>query len=310
MSLVEEAKKFISPLRIDGLKGRVLRIPCPDKKTKQEILFIYGSHASLERGFGMAEDLSQYGNITVPDLPGFGGMESFYKIGKKPELDNFADYLALFIKQHYGNQKITLVGFSLGSAIVTRTLQKYPELTRQINLLISYAGLSHHNEFIFPDRRKKVYKALSLIGSNRLFAFFFRYVFLNRFVLRRTYSKTYLAKHKFKKMDVRTEKEMVELEIILWQINDVATWAKTANIMLNIDLVNTKIDLPIWRIVLDGDQYLDGHRVTENMKRIYAKVFVAKANIDSHAPTVVARAKDAESMLPDLVRNELIKKAK
>ena len=85
---------------------------------------LYGHHSSLERVYGLAEDMSQYGNVTIPDYPGFGGMDSFYKIGMKPTLDNLADYLATFVKLRYRGKKVTIVGMSLGFVIATRMLQR------------------------------------------------------------------------------------------------------------------------------------------------------------------------------------------
>lgn len=305
MKIGKDAKEYIAPLSIDGLNGRILRMPSSKKSRQREIVFVYGTHSSLERGFGMAEDLSQYGNITTPDLPGFGGMDSFRSIGKKPELDNYADYLATFIKTHFGDKKITLVGFSLGWAIVTRTLQRYPKLCSQINLLVSYGGFSHREEYLFSTSRMRTYRILSKACSNVVFAFFFRHLLLNSFVLRKTYARTYHAKAKFENLTPKKKKEMIEFEIILWQINDVATWAKTLNIILNIDLTDKKIDIPVWQVLLGGDQYFDGDKVTKNLNKIFSQVHTVRANTNSHAPTVVANAKEAAGMWPDEIRKEL-----
>jgi pimeloyl-ACP methyl ester carboxylesterase len=129
--MVKTAKdpaEYILPLYMNGLSGRMLRMPPPKDKSR-EILFIYGHHTSLERVFGVAELLNKYGSITIPDLPGFGGMQPFYKIGEKPTLDNMADYLASFVKLRYRNKRFTIAGHSLGFMIVTRMLKKYPEIT-------------------------------------------------------------------------------------------------------------------------------------------------------------------------------------
>lgn len=80
-SVNKEPADYILPLYMNGLSGRVIRLPAPPEK-KREILFIYGHHASLERIFGVAEYLNRYGAVTVPDLPGFGGMDSFTKLAK------------------------------------------------------------------------------------------------------------------------------------------------------------------------------------------------------------------------------------
>src|SRR3954470_17459407 len=130
---------YIVPLNINRLDGRMLRLPAKSARQakNREILFVYGLHSSLERWWGLTQVLSRYGNVTMPDLPGFGGMDSFYKIGKKPTLDNMADYLAAFIKLRYKNKKLIIAGMSFGFVIATRLLQRYPELTKKVALLVS-----------------------------------------------------------------------------------------------------------------------------------------------------------------------------
>src|ERR1039458_3592274 len=76
---------YIVPLNINGMDGRMLRLPAPKGKPA-ELLFVYGHHSSLERWWGLAQVMNRYGAVTMPDLPGFGGMDSFYKIGKKPSI--------------------------------------------------------------------------------------------------------------------------------------------------------------------------------------------------------------------------------
>ncbi len=61
---------YIAPLNMNGMQGRMLRMPAP-KSYKREILFIYGHHSSLERWFGFSQVLNRYGAVTMPDLPGF-----------------------------------------------------------------------------------------------------------------------------------------------------------------------------------------------------------------------------------------------
>ena len=108
--------EYIVPLEINGLTGRMLHMPA-EGKHKSEILFIYGQHSSLERWWGLIQYLHHYGAVTVPDLPGFGGMDSFYKIGQKPTIDNLADYLAAFMKMRYRHKKVVIVGLSFGFVV-------------------------------------------------------------------------------------------------------------------------------------------------------------------------------------------------
>ncbi len=165
----------IQPLNMNGLTGRMLYMPAPKNK-KRHILLIYGHHSSLERMYGVAEDLNQYGSITMPDLPGFGGMDAFYKAGLKPTLDNFADYLAAFIKLRFKDKKITIAGMSFGFVIATRMLQKYPKLTTKVDLMISVVGFCHHDDIIFTRPRFLFYRYTAAFFDHRLTAPFFHNV--------------------------------------------------------------------------------------------------------------------------------------
>src|SRR5690242_18466376 len=183
---------YIRPLDMNGLAGRMLVLPAPKNK-QTEILFVYGQHSSLERWWGLLRYANKYGAVTAPDLPGFGGMESFHKIGKKPTLDNYADYLAAFVKLKYRKKKVIILGMSLGFVIATRMLQRYPELRKNVTMLVSLAGMTHRDDFGFPARRYWFYRSIGMVFSGWLPATFFRYAFLNGWVLRKTYARTRLA---------------------------------------------------------------------------------------------------------------------
>lgn len=166
----KDPKDYIVPLLMNGLEGRMLHMPAPKGKNR-EILFVYGHHASLERQFGVMQVLNRYGSVTMPDLPGFGGMEPLYKIGLKPSIDNLADYLAAFVKMRYKRKKVTIIAMSLGFVITTRMLQRFPELTKKVNLLVSVVGFAHHDEFIFSKRNFFLMRYGASFFSNRLPAF-------------------------------------------------------------------------------------------------------------------------------------------
>jgi pimeloyl-ACP methyl ester carboxylesterase len=80
-------------------------------------------------------------------LPGFGGMDPLYNIGEKATLDNLADYLASFIKVRYKNRRFTIMAVSYGFTVVTRMLQKYPEIAKKVDLLVSWVGFVHKDDF-------------------------------------------------------------------------------------------------------------------------------------------------------------------
>ena len=302
------AADFIVPLNMNGMQGRMLRMPAP-KNRNREILLIYGHHALLERWWGLVQNCNMYGAVTMPDLPGFGGMDSFYKIGKKPTLDNFADYLAAFIKMKYRNRRITILGVSFGFIIATRMLQKYPELTKKVDFLVSAVGFMHYDDFLFSPMRRRIYRAASGLISTRVMAWIFRYVALNERVIRLAYSKTPNAKHKFAEVAAEPEKfqEMMDREVQLWHDNDVRTHMKTTHEFLGLDNCQKQIDLPVWHVASKNDHYFDNHIVEQHMRVVFNEYNVAFVNIKSHAPSILADKKGSAILIPPALRRALQK---
>lgn len=297
MAKAKNPADYIHPLHINGLSGRMIRIQ-PPKKHSREILFIYGHHASLERYFGVAEYLNGLGGITVPDLPGFGGMDSFYKIGEKPTLDNMADYLAAFIKLRYKKRRFIISGYSLALMIITRMLQKYPEITKKVDMVVSIAGFTHKSDFEFSRKRILIYKAGTWLFSHRLPALFFRYVILQSVFIRYAYRHMHNAKQKFIGKTGAELEKTIAMEVQLWQRNDVRTYMYSARTMLSLDLTNHHIDLPVYHAGVENDHYFDNVRVEEHMRQIFSDFIEDKIKTPTHAPSVIATAKDAELFIP------------
>jgi pimeloyl-ACP methyl ester carboxylesterase len=135
----------VTSLRMNNLQGRMLRVTSKSAK-QQEILVIYGRNMSIEAVEQFAFALARYGNVTVPDLPGLGGMTSFYKIKEKPTLDNYAAYLAAFIKLRYKNRRLTIVALDSGLPMAVRMLQRYPLVGTKITQIISLGGFVHRHD--------------------------------------------------------------------------------------------------------------------------------------------------------------------
>lgn len=300
----KDVADYIRPLNMNGLRGRMLHMP-PPKGKKREILFVYGHHSSLERWWGVMQDLNQYGGVTMPDLPGFGGMDSFYKIGKKPTYDALADYMASFIKLRYKNKKVTVVGLSLGFVVATRMLQRYPDLAKQVDLLVSVVGFCHRDDFGFSRRRYWFYRLGAALFTNRITAFFFKNLALNPLVLRAAYARTNNARHKFKNKDKEEFKKIMNIEIGLWHSNDVRTYMYTANQFFKLDNCRTQVNLPVWHIRVKNDQYFDGHLVEQHMRIIFNDFHQVVSKADGHGPSVIADIKEAGPMLPTKIRKLL-----
>lgn len=302
---IETMQKNIQPLNVNGLRGRVLRLPSESKKYNREILLVYGHHSSLERMYGFAEALSTRGNVTMPDLPGFGGMDSFYTIGMKPSLDNMADYLATFVKLKYRRRKVTIVGMSFGFVVATRMLQKYPDLASRVELLISLVGFAHSSDFRFSGRRMMLYRSLTRFFSFKLPAFVFFNVALHPSVIKTAYKHTYNAKHKFKNLSPELEKQMLGFEVVLWRTNDLRTHAYTNHAMLTLNNCGKQINLPVHHIAVKGDQYFDNAVVEQHMRIIFKNFIDYPITVDSHSPSIVANKKAAQPFIPKKLRTLL-----
>ena len=297
---------YIKPLNMNGLRGRMLYLPAP-KGIKRDILLLYGHHASIERMYGVAEDMNQYGSVTMPDFPGFGGMDSFYKIGYKPTLDNLADYLAAFIKLKYKNKKITISAMSFGFVVATRMLQNYPKMTKNVELLISVVGFCHRDDLTFSKSRYSFYRYTATVFSRRLPAIFFKNVILHPTLLRIAYSKTHNAKNKFKDLSPENAKRAMEFEIHLWHCNDVRTYMDTTITMLTLDNCLKQVDLPVQHVSVDMDQYFDNRIIEQHMRVIFTDFTDNRAVMDNHAPSIIASKEDAGGMMPDTLRTLLLR---
>ncbi|HVC36046.1 MAG TPA: alpha/beta hydrolase [Candidatus Dormibacteraeota bacterium] len=303
----QTAADYIVPLNINGMEGRLLHIPAP-KGRKREILFVYGHHSSLERWWGMTQLLNKYAAVTMPDLPGFGGMESFYKIGKRATLDNLADYLATFIKWRYKRGRVTIAGMSFGFAIVTRMLQRYPELTKNVDMLVSISGFAHADDFTFSPLRRAFYKTTAAVFANRLPAIFFRYVCLHPFILRFAYRRTHNAKDKFQGVVGEELKQITDFEIKLWHNNDVRTYMRTTLEFLSLDNCQKSVDLPVYHVGVKADRYFNAQIVEQHMRIIFNDFhLLALINEGNHAPSILADEKAAAPYVPLKLRRLIAK---
>lgn len=296
---------YIEPFNMNGLKGRMLRMPAP-KAGAPEILFVYGHHSSLERWWGVAQFLNRYAAVTMPDLPGFGGMDSFYKIGKDGSIDNLADYLAAFIKLHYKRRKVIIIGMSLGFVVATRMLQRCPELTKRVDMLVSFAGFAHRDDFTFSKARRRFYLNGARLFSYRLPAAFFRYVCLHPRLLRAVYAKTHNAKEKFDGVAAEELEELIRFEIGLWHSNEVRTYMKTTTEFLNLDNCTKQIDLPVYHVGVKADRYFDNHMVEQHFRIIFKDFeLLTMLELANHAPSVIADEKAASVFVPPKLRRIL-----
>lgn len=308
---VKEAADYILPLNVNGLHGRMLRAPAKTKKyQRREILLVYGHHAMLERWWSLVQNLERYGNVTMPDMPGFGGMEGFAKIGTKPTIDAYADYLASFVKLRYTRKRLTIYAVSYGFIVVTRMLQRYPELAGKVDVLISAVGFMHADDLTFSPFKRKIYALTARLFATRPVAFIIRYCFLNKMALTYLYTKLPSSKRRMVEVTPEQFKASMEFEVELWQANDVRTHWLTTNEFLKLDNTKAHITLPVMHVVSKKDYYINNVSVEQHMRQVFSdyEQFVSKTK--SHVPSVLADKAAMGVLLPPALRRRLIYRKK
>lgn len=305
MALPTTPKSFIDPLHINGMSGRVMRVSS-QTKSKRQILVVYGHHSNLERWWGLVQNFADFGEVTMPDLPGFGGMDSFYSIGMKATLDNYADYMAAYVKMRYSRKKVAIVGISFGFLVVTRMLQKYPELNDKVEVLLSAMGFMRYDEFTFSPTRYRLYVFGSKVMSIRPVGMAVAAICYNKPVLRALYTRSHNAKHKFKSIkDAKQFEKTLEMEVTLWRSNDYRSHWFTTVQMLQVDHCDLPVGLPVWHVHTDNDNYFNNSVVEQHMNIVFSEFVPLKIDATAHAPSVIATKKQAASFIPVQLRKML-----
>jgi len=299
---------YILPLDMNGLKGRMLRLPARGKH-RREILLIYGHHAMLERWLGLAENLNSYGNVTMPDLPGFGGMENFHKVGTKPTIDAFADYLAAFAKLRYRRSRFTIIAVSYGFVVATRMLQRYPDIAKRTDALISLVGLMHTDDLDFEPLTKKAFRGFARVLATRPVALLIRYLFLNKFVLKHIYAKMPNSRRRMIEVTPDEFDRSMDFEVRLWQANDVRTHWLTSAQLMKLDNCRQPVPLPVIHVASANDHYLNNIVVEQHMRQVFSDYRRFTTRSKAHVPSVIADKKAMGVLLPAGVRRILSRKS-
>ncbi len=294
----KDMQAHIQPLVINGLSGRMLQLPSTKNK-KRELLIIYGQHTSLERMYSLAQELSRFGR--------FGGMDALYKIGEVPNLDEMADYLAAVVKLCYNRKRVTIIGISYGFVVVTRMLQRYPELSKKVDLLISLVGFVHYQDFKFKAKNLKLLRAATRFFSYRIPAWIARHIFLRGVFIRAAYALVANKHSKLKDANPEERRRRIRFEIMLWKCNDIRTYMHSINELLLLNLCTGQVKLPVYHISVAGDQYFDNYKVEQHMRVIFTDFKEYKTSLGTHMPTIVATSEEIAPLLPVGLRRLLSK---
>ncbi len=294
--LTKLSAPYVSSLSIDGMKGRKMIFPNRAKELDRDILFVYGIHGNMERFYGIVHFLARFGTVTMPDLPGFGGMDTFYQIGKKPTIDNYADYLATFIKEHYSDRKITIAALSYGFIVTTRMLQRHPDLQGQVELLISVVGIADGDDFgVSKTTRRKILFALWLMQHQPWRWIMYKATsniwILNTFFYKDTHPK-------IKGMKPEDKPGFVAFEAHLWKINELKTYGAAMTEMFRFHHPNIKLPMHVHHIGTKQDHWLNDEQVREHLKSIYGSMTYHESASTNHGGTAYDSEDEAEIIVP------------
>jgi pimeloyl-ACP methyl ester carboxylesterase len=211
------------------------------------------------------------------------------------------------VRWRYKNRSVSIVGISFGFLVVTRMLQKYPDIVKKVDLLVSGAGFAHKDDLAFSRNRHIFYRSIYTAFLPGPTAFIFRYGIINSLFLRTFYGRTHNAKNKFDGLNEEQKDAMTQFEIRLWHENDVRTWLRTCQEMLTLDNCHKQVDLPLWHIQVEADKYFNNDLVKQHLHIIFSDVFIVRAKLTKHSTDIIANAAAWNSMLPPKLKRELRK---
>lgn len=263
-----------------------------------QILVVYGQHASLERTAPIVEVLRDYGEVWHPDMPGFGGMDSFYKLGLRATTDNYARYLHEFIEQHIGGKPLVLVGLSYGFANITRLLQLYPEHLKQTVAAISFVGFTGARDFAISPAAKRLFiQYYAAFGStwvgNKLLN-------LQHAPIWRPFY-WWIYRHKYAGQPNRRAMRQADSRIQrhLWKINDNRTHAATAyEFLFSLDLRGKPLPVSVYHLGTSYDDFFDHDQVVAHMREVYPNLTTFKLNLSNHSPSNEVTVDDVRRIIP------------
>lgn len=293
---------FMMPLNINGMDGRLMRLESTNRHNKREILLIYDLQSNIEKWWGLAVVLKKYGNVTLVDLPGFGGMDSFYTIGLKPTINNMADYVASFIKLKFKRKRLSVVGVGFGSVVLTRMMQRNPDIDNKINLAIYINGYAHSDDFAMKKFNRQIMRAYSSIGSLRLFGQILSMTMHNGMVLSALYPLS-----KFKTSRNGPSREFIRrFKIDLIMATDFRTSMFLNRELLKLDNCRSRIKRTVYHITTSNSGLnVSPKLVEQHFRVIYDKYYQLPAKVGRKMPLVLNDEKVAIRYLPAKVRRLL-----
>ena len=287
----------LEDLDINGLQGRLLHLKSSKNK---KIVLLAGQHTAHERLYSLAQFLSDYGEVYSPDLPGFGGMDSFFTISQDPSYDNYASYIYTFLKSKDLTKDVTIFAVSFSAQCVTRMFQMYPDSQMWVKNIIGFVGFAGGQDFNISKLYRASLYSIIYPTSTYIGAKLFTIIFLNRFSVRAGMYVFSFFKAKMQSDESNLKKEMVKMEAYLWTVNDQRTHSSTAKNMFQDDMrryTRQKIDLDMYNVITAEDQYFDVESVKKSFSDLYRSYTPLNINLGVHTPSIVSEKEEFYKMM-------------
>lgn len=301
--------KRIRPYVYKGLRGRYILQSAVRTTAKRVFLVIYGQHATIERLLPTVEALSQYGTVYLVDTPGFGGMESPYRVGEQPTLNFYDGHLKhIFDTLLPRDKRITIFGISYGLQLASHFLAHHPDYVERIEDVVSFVGLVSHTNFRISPSLEFTLKYLACgPGRYPAGAWVYQNIILRDSILQAYYRYIMVPKKVELKGAPRTKIERyVKEQSWLWRINDPRTHAKTAwDFLFVTDLTDLRIAMPITHAGVPNDHFLDNDNVVDGLTKMYSRVDTHSIDLHGHAPVSTDEADDVLKFIPENLKTKM-----
>lgn len=299
-------RDFITPLVINNIRGRMLYIPAStDSARKREILLVYGLRTCLEQVFALANELSAYGNVSCPDLPGIGGMDSMYSVGMKPTLENMANYMASLMKLKYHHKKFTAIGLSHNFALLTKVLQNHPELAGKVERVVNIDGYIHTDDLTLSANRKKRRRFVLKLASNKLVSRVIQYIVFVSPIMRYLYVHQRSSSTHENKKSKEMLKHRAHFDAHLWRINDARTHLSILSELNDVDLCSSQINVDALYAYSPMTTIVSPTIIEQHMAVAYKSCATFRLKLGPYEEILPIPLTDASSLLPKSLRKKL-----
>ena len=290
------ANLTVESLRVQGLSGRVLSAT-ETEAPWSSILLLYGQHASVERIANFAAALSRFGEVTCPDLAGFGGMDPVAATDRRTAIDGVADVLAETVRMIYGEREFSIVAMSFGLAVAIRMLHRHEDLRPRVRLIVSVAGVTTGQDLRFMPGVRCALRATARIGATRMAS-----AGVNRWILKPAIVG-FLCRRLARP---RLDDLALAAEVRLWCSADWRTRLRTlAELLGPSQSSEVRLPTPVHHVAPSGDPYVEHQAVTATLRHLFADVAVTHVDSGAHVPPSAASPHACGEFLPDPVCNAL-----